>query len=64
MDKQLWISFLRLVDKGSVEELLQSLETHRIRRGPVRSDVMRVVRLIDDELFARDLLSAPRKGRR
>lgn len=71
MDKQLWISFLRLVEQGSVEdlqtkkeELLQSLETHRIRRGPVRSDVMRVVRLIDDELLARHLLSAPRKGRR
>jgi hypothetical protein len=69
VDKHLWISFLRLVDEGSVEELqakkdelLQGLERMRIRRGPVRSDVMRVVRLIDDELLARLHLAERRTG--
>ena len=53
MDKHLWLSLLRLVDEGSAEELqakkeelLQSLERLRITRGPVRSDVLRVVRLV------------------
>ena len=71
MDRHLWISFLRLVDQGSEkelqarkEQLLLSLDELSIRRGPVRSDVMRVVRLIDDELLARRHLSQPRKGHR
>ena len=70
MDKHLWISFLRLVDQGSEtelqtkkEQLLVSLEELSIRRGPVRSDVMRVVRLIDDELLARRHLEERRKAR-
>jgi hypothetical protein len=71
MDKHLWISFLRLVDQGSEgelqakkEQLLLSLKELSIGRGPVRSDVMRVVRLIDDELLARRHLGRLRKGRR
>lgn len=71
MDKHLWMSFLRLVDQGSEtelqakkEQLLLSLEELSIRRGPVRSDVMRVVRLIDDELLARRNLTERRKARR
>lgn len=71
MDKHLWISLLRFIDEGSAEELqakkeelLQSLERLRIRRGSVRSDVMRVVRLIDEELVARLNLAQRRKGRR
>jgi hypothetical protein len=71
MDKHLWIGLLRFIDEGSVEELqakkeelLQGLERLRIRRGPVRSDVMRVVRLIDEELLARLNLAQRRKGRR
>lgn len=71
MDKHLWISFLRLVDQGTVEELqakkeelLRSLEELSIRRGPVRSDVMRVVRLIDEELLARRNLAQPASKRR
>ena len=70
MDKHLWISFLRLMDQGSEtelqskkEQLLVSLEELSIRRGPVRSDVMRVVRLIDDELLARRHLEERRKAR-
>ncbi len=71
MDKHLWIGLLRFIDEGSAEELqakkeelLQGLEQLRIRRGPVRSDVMRVVRLIDEELLARLNLAQRRKGRR
>ena len=71
MDKHLWISFLRLVDQGSEaqlrakkDELLFGLEELCIRRGPVRSDVMRVVCLIDEELLARLNLAQRRKGRR
>ena len=71
MDKHLWLSLLRLVDEGSAEELqakkeelLQSLERLRIPRGPVRSDVLRVVRLIDEELVSRLHLEQRRKGRR
>ena len=71
MDRQLWMSLLRLVDEGSAEELqarkdelLQALERHRIGRGPVRADVMRVVRLIDEELLARSSLAQRRTGRR
>ena len=71
MDKHLWLSLLRLVDEGSAEELqakkeelLQSLERLRITSGPVRSDVLRVVRLIDEELVSRLHLEQRRKGRR
>ena len=71
MDKHLWLSLLRLVDEGSAEELqakkdelLQSLERLRITRGTVRSDVLRVVRLIDEELVSRLHLEQRRKGRR
>jgi hypothetical protein len=71
MDKHLWLSLLRLVDEGSAEELqakkeelLQSLGRLRITRGPVRSDVLRVVRLIDEELVSRLHLEQRRKARR
>ena len=71
MDKHLWLSLLRLVDEGSAEELqakkeelLQSLERLRITRGPVRSDVLRVVRLIDEELVSRLHLEQRRKASR
>jgi hypothetical protein len=71
MDKHLWLSLLRLVDEGSAEELqakkeelLQSLERLSITRGPVRSDVLRVVRLIDEELVSRLHLEQRRKARR
>ena len=71
MDKHLWMSLLRLIDEGSAEELqakkeelLQALERHRIGRGSVRGDVMRVVRLIDEELLARSSLAERRTGRR
>ncbi len=71
MDKHLWLSLLRLVDGGGAEELqakkgelLQSLERLRITRGPVRSDVLRVVRLIDEELVSRLHLEQRRKARR
>ena len=71
MDKHLWLSLLRLVDEGSAEELqakkeelLQSLERLRITRGQVRSDVLRVVRLIDEELVSRLHLEQRRKARR
>lgn len=71
MDKHLWLSLLRLVDEGSAEELqakkdelLQSLVRLRITRGPVRSDVLRVVRLIDEELVSRLHLEQRRKASR
>jgi hypothetical protein len=71
MDKHLWMSLLRLIDEGSAEELqakkdelLRALERHRIGRGSVRADVMRVVRLIDEELLARSSLAQRQKGRR
>lgn len=71
MDKHLWLSLLRLVDEGSAEELqakkeelLHCLERLRITRGPVRSDVLRVVRLIDEELVSRLHLEQRRKARR
>ena len=41
-----------------------SLERLRITRGPVRSDVLRVVRLIDEELVSRLHLEQRRKARR
>jgi hypothetical protein len=70
MDKHLWISLLRLIDEGSAadiqakkDELLEALERHRIGRGSVRGDVMRVVRLIDEELLARSSLAQQRQRR-
>jgi len=70
MDKHLWISLLRLIDEGSAadiqakkDELLEALERHRIGRGSVRGDVMRVVRLIDEELLARSNLAQQRQRR-
>ena len=71
MHKHLWLSLLRLADEGSAEELqakkeelLQSPERLRIPRGPVRSDVLRLVRLIDEELVSRLHLEQRRKARR
>lgn len=71
MDKHLWMSLLRLVDEGSAEELqrkkeelLQALERNRIGRGSVRGDVMRVVRLIDEELLARSGVAQRQTKRR
>lgn len=71
MDKHLWISLLRLIDEGTAEEiqakkdeLLQALDRNRIGQGSVRSDVMRVVRLIDEELLARSNLAQRQTKRR
>ena len=71
MDKDLWISLLRLIDEGSAEEiqakkeeLLQALDRNRIGKGSVRSDVMRVVSLIDEELLARSNLARRQTKRR
>ena len=71
MDKHLWIGLLRLIDEGSPEELqrkkdelLEALDRERIGRGTVRSDVMRVVRLIEEELMARHARDERRKARR
>jgi hypothetical protein len=71
MDKDLWISMLRLVDEGSPEELqakkdelLQALKRMRIGRGSVRSDVMRLVHLMDEELLSRHQRAERHKARR
>jgi hypothetical protein len=71
MDKDLWISMLRLVDEGSAEELqakkdelLQALKRMRIGRGSVRSDVMRLVDLMEEELLSRHQRAERHKARR
>jgi hypothetical protein len=60
MERHLMESLLRFINEANVEELrakkvelLAALERERIGHGTVRSDVMRVVRWIDEELLLR-----------
>jgi hypothetical protein len=71
MDRSLMASLSRFIDEAGVEELrrkkeelLQALERERIGRGTVRSDVMRVVRWIDEELLLRAGLAQRHSKRR
>lgn len=71
MDRALMASLSRFIDEAGVEELrrkkeelLQALERERIGRGTVRSDVMRVVRWIDEELLLRAGLAQRHSKRR
>ena len=58
MERHLLQSLLRFIDEASIEELrgkkselLTALERERIGHGAVRTDVMRLVRWIDEELL-------------
>lgn len=71
MDRALMASLSRFIDEAGVEELrrkkeelLQALERERIGRGTVRSDVMRVVSWIDEELLLRAGLAQRHSKRR
>ena len=61
MDKQEWKSFFRFIDGGSVAELQQRKDAlagvlQKVTDPGVRSDIRRMLRLIDEEVLIRCLL--------
>ena len=69
MDKQEWKSFLRFIDEGSVAELQQRKDAlacvlQKVTDPGVRSDIRRMLRLIDEEVLIRQNLSSRRQARR
>lgn len=62
MDKQEWKSFFRFIDKGSEAELQQRKDAladvlAKVTDPGVRSDIRRMLRLIDEEVLIRQNLS-------
>lgn len=69
MDKQEWKSFFRFIDEGSVAELQQRKDAlagvlQKVTDPGVRSDIRRMLRLIDEEVLIRQNLSSRRQVRR
>jgi hypothetical protein len=69
MDKQDWMSFIRFIDEGSVAELQQRKHAladvlQQVTDPGVRSDILRMLRLIDEEVLIRQNLSSRRPVRR
>lgn len=57
MDKDFWISFLRFLDQASPEELNGKITDVELllqntRSAEVRSDAKRMIRFMEQELFA------------
>jgi hypothetical protein len=65
MDKHEWKSFLRFIDQGNVSELqdrkekLQKALT-QVSDSGVRSDIRRMLRLLDEEVLIRQNISSRR----
>ena len=69
MDKQEWKSFFRFIDGGSEAELQQRKGTlvgvlAKVTDPGVRSDIRRMLRLIDEEVLLRQYLSSRKQARR
>ena len=69
MDKDEWKQFLRWLDDANEEELAQTKlrlrSTHAAVSEPgVRSDIRRMLRLIDEEILIRQNLATRTKARR
>jgi hypothetical protein len=69
MDKQEWKSFLRFIDEASVAEFQQRKVAlagvlQKVTDPGVRSDIRRMLRLIDEEVLIRQNLSSRRQARR
>lgn len=69
MDKQEWKSFFRFIDEGSVVELQQRKDAlagvlAKVTDPGVRSDIRRMLRLIDEEVLTRQNLSSRKPARR
>lgn len=69
MDKEEWKSFLRFIDEGSERELQQRKEAlqkvlTQVSDPGVRSDVRRMLRLVDEEVLIRQNLSVRKKASR
>ena len=69
MDKQEWKSFFRFIDGGSEAELQQRKDAladvlQKVTDPGVRSDIRRMLRLIDEEVLIRQNLSSRRQVRR
>ena len=69
MDKQEWKSFFRFIDGGSEAELQERKDAlggvlHKVTDPGVRSDIRRMLRLIDEEVLIRQNLSSRRQVRR
>lgn len=69
MDKQEWKSFFRFIDEGSATELQRRKDAllgvlSKVTDAGVRSDIRRMLRLIDEEVLIRQNLSSRRQVRR
>lgn len=69
MDKQEWKSFFRFIDEGSDTELQRRKDAllgvlSKVTDAGVRSDIRRMLRLIDEEVLIRQNLSSRRQVRR
>lgn len=69
MDKQEWKSFFRFIDEGSAAELQRRKDAllgvlSKVTDAGVRSDIRRMLRLIDEEVLIRQNLSSRRQVRR
>ena len=69
MDKEEWKSFLRFIDEGSEAELQRRKEAlagvrAKVTDPGVRSDIRRLLRLIDEEVLLRQHLSTRTRVRR
>ena len=69
MDKQEWKSFFRFIDEGRDTELQRRKDAllgvlSKVTDAGVRSDIRRMLRLIDEEVLIRQNLSSRRQVRR
>ena len=69
MDKEEWKSFFRFIDEGSDTELQRRKDAllgvlSKVTDAGVRSDIRRMLRLIDEEVLIRQNLSSRRQVRR
>ena len=69
MDKEEWKCFFRFIDEGREAELQQRKDAladvlQKVTDSGVRSDIRRMLRLIDEEVLIRQNLSSRRQVRR
>ena len=69
MDKQEWKSFFRFIDEGSAAELQRRKDAllgvlSKVTDAGVRSDIRRMLRLLDEEVLARQNLASSKQARR
>ena len=69
MDKEEWKSFFRFIDEGTESELQRRKDSLagvllKVTDPGVRSDIRRMLRLIDEEVLIRQTLSSRKQARR